>query len=137
MKLPMTFEDFAIDARPGETLRIDLRGQAPESWSCVDCGVDTAPGFLARADLELAFYAAYAVQGMAGVVEQTVGDRSEVYVVRNAVWKRAGMKPLNGCLCVGCIERRLGRRLKPKDFVRGEPFNQLPGTARLMKRMGH
>ena len=46
------------------------------------------------------------------------------------------MEPWGGCLCVGCLEKRLGRRLKPKDFERDDPFNQLPGSARLMKRMG-
>jgi len=28
----------------------------------------------------------------------------------------------------------LGRRLKPKDFLRGHEFNDLPATPRLMKR---
>ena len=43
-----------------------------------------------------------------------------------------------GCLCIGCLEKRIGRRLKPKDFLRGDPFNDdlLPGTPRLLKRRG-
>ena len=52
---------------------------------------------------------------------------------RNTVWKAAGMEPMGGCLCVGCLEKRLGRRLRPKDFTR-HPFNTMPGTKRLTER---
>jgi hypothetical protein len=43
-----------------------------------------------------------------------------------------------GCLCIGCLEKRLGHRLQPKDFLRGHPFNlpHVPGTPRLMNRRG-
>ena len=69
-------------------------------------------------------------------VEQSIGCDAEVYMVRDAVWKRAGMEPMGGCLCIGCLERRLGRALKPKDFLRGHGFNSphIPGTPRLLKR---
>ena len=46
------------------------------------------------------------------------------------------MGPMDGCLCIGCLEKRLGRVLRPKDFKRGHPFNTLPGTPRLIKRQG-
>jgi hypothetical protein len=41
-----------------------------------------------------------------------------------------------GCLCIGCLERRLGRQLCPKDFPQGRPFNsaEVPGTERLQSR---
>jgi hypothetical protein len=130
MKFQMTTEDI-VAAKPDST-RADLRGVAPETWRCLDCGVDTAPGCLAREELEQAFAAA----GKHGSVEQTIDDRSEVYTVRETVWKRAGVDVHGGCLCIGCLEQRLGRRLKPKDFPRDNPFNQLPGSARLMKRRG-
>jgi len=67
-------------------------------------------------------------------VEQHINDQSDVYTVRDAVWKRAGMEPMGGCLCVGCLEKRLGRQLRPKDFLRGHVFNCVPGTARLLSR---
>jgi hypothetical protein len=51
--------------------------------------------------------------------------------VRDHVWKKAGMEPFGGCLCIGCLERRLGRKLKPKDFT-GHVFNGMPGSARLL-----
>ena len=48
------------------------------------------------------------------------------------------MEDFGGCLCIGCLEKRIGRKLKPKDFLRGHPFNrpQLPGTKRLLERRG-
>jgi hypothetical protein len=63
-----------------------------------------------------------------------VGADTEVYCVRDAVWKAAGMEPFGGCLCIGCLEKRLRRRLKPKDFLRGHSFNEMPGSERLLKR---
>jgi hypothetical protein len=66
-------------------------------------------------------------------IPQRVDHRSEIYTVRKAVWEAAGMEPMGGCLCVGCLERASGRRLRPKDFLRGHEFNQLPGTPRLMQ----
>ena len=41
-----------------------------------------------------------------------------------------------GCLCIGCLEKRIGRVMRPKDFEREHPFNMVPGTPRLMKRQG-
>jgi hypothetical protein len=49
-------------------------------------------------------------------VKQTVDNWSEVYTVKPAVWKAAGMGEMDGCLCIGCVEKRLGRALTPKDF---------------------
>jgi hypothetical protein len=109
----------------------DLHGLVPESWLCVDCGVNTAPGLFNRVQMERAFAAA----GENGV-DQRIDSHSEVYQVRDAVWKRAGMEPEGGCLCIGCLEKRLGRRLKPKDFPHDAGLNdpRVPGTARLQKR---
>ena len=57
------------------------------SFDCLDCGVHTR-----RID--------------------------EFYMVTNEVWNSVCTNPsdANGMLCVGCIERRLGRTLKPDDF---------------------
>lgn len=40
----------------------------------------------------------------------------EYYMVSDACWKRAGMKPHNGFLCIGCLEERLGQKLKSFNF---------------------
>lgn len=116
-----------------------LKGMLPESWLCVDCGVNTAPGLFNREQMEAAFRTANAMEKLSGEqasVAQKITDWSEVYTVRTAVWKAAGMEPMGGCLCIGCLEQRLGRRLRPKDFLRGHSFNSsdFPGTPRLLER---
>jgi hypothetical protein len=108
---------------------VSARGHYPESWLCVDCGVHTAPGCPTRAEVHAAFAASQNPELM-------FHDTTEVYTVRDAVWKAAGLKPFDGCLCIGCLEQRLGRKLKPKDFQRDHPLNWLPGTARLLQRRG-
>jgi hypothetical protein len=40
----------------------------------------------------------------------------EWYMVNDNLWKAAGMEEMGGCLCIGCLEERLGRRLRPDDF---------------------
>jgi hypothetical protein len=108
----------------------DQRGKMPESWACIDCGIDTAPGLMNREQLEQAL----ALDWNDQVVNQTVDERAEVYTVEPKVWEAAGMELMGGCLCIGCLEKRIGRTLTAKDFVRGHPFNSLPGTKRLLAR---
>ena len=96
---------------------------------------------MTRIELEKAIEAAKAAGQWGGEdqgIPQTIDDQSEVYHVRDAVWKAAGMEPFGGCICIGCLEKRLGRKLKPKDFLRGHQWNRpiVPGTPRLMKRRG-
>jgi hypothetical protein len=114
--------------------KVDLKGKAPESWLCVDCGVNTAPGCLNRLEMEAAFLALKPWEKRQ--VEQSITSGSEVYTVRHAVWKASGMKPDGGCLCVGCLEQRLGRKLMPEDFPDDYSFNSptMPGTERLLSR---
>jgi len=80
----------------------DLRGKMPESWRCIDCGINTAPGHLAREQMEQSL--AWADEG----VTPTYNELTEIYAVKAQIWKAAGMTPLGGCLCIGCLERRLG-----------------------------
>jgi hypothetical protein len=76
---------------------------------CGDCGVDTTP-------------------------QPPREGTWEWYVVWDGVWQAAGM-PVNdeaefsgeGVLCVGCLEHRLGRRLRAADFT-AAPVNW-PGSA--------
>lgn len=102
------------------------QGHVTEDWLCIDCGINTAPGvpdgLTALREIEAT-----------GASEMTIGPDTEMYMVRDAVWKKAGMEPFGGCLCIGCLERRLGRKLKPKDFS-PHPFNGLPGSERLLRR---
>lgn len=112
----------------------ELKGLIPESWCCIDRGTNTAPGFKGRAEMEAAVEALGDTWSNGAGVEQRIGDDSEVYTVRERIWNEAGGP--SGCLCIGCLEKRIGRQLRPKDFQKGHPFNVLPGTPRLLKRRG-
>lgn len=102
----------------------------PESWNCVGCGMNTAPGMLDRKQMRAAFTIGDAAQN-------TITWESEVYTVKPAVWRAAGMVADGGCLCIGCLEERIGRQLQPKDFLRKSGFHNVPGSIRLIsRRMG-
>jgi hypothetical protein len=109
--------------------RTSLTGKAPESWLCVDCGVNTAPGCPNRKEMELAL-------ALHGGAKSVITAESEVYTVTPEVWRATGLEGCGGCLCIGCLEKRIGRRLNPDDFEPGHPFNSFPGTRRLLKRRG-
>ena len=73
-----------------------------------------------------------------GGVEVTIDNKSELFHVKGHIWRKARMEPFGGCLCVGCIEERLGRKLRQRDFVRDHPFNNTGrGTMRLLDRLGY
>jgi len=49
--------------------------------------------------------------------------RAESYTVKSNVWHEATAgKPINR-LCIGCLERRLGRKLRAGDFAEGAYLN--------------
>jgi hypothetical protein len=101
-----------------------------ESWLCVDCGVNTAPGMPDGPTVRVQL-------ALGGKSPQSVGSDAEVYMVKRGIWIKAGMGRDHGwcgCLCIGCLEDRLGRKLEPKDFVPDHPFNRMPGTPRLLDR---
>jgi hypothetical protein len=107
-----------------------LKGLISESHCCIDCGYNTNPGAPTRAETEQAFAAGNRS------VPVTYDERSEVYIVHDHVWQKAGMEPSGGCLCVGCLEQRIGRRLTPDDFADHVFNTTLPGTTRLLERQG-
>jgi hypothetical protein len=109
----------------------DLRGLQSEHHNCIDCGYNTHPGAPTRQMAEF-------LMARDGTVPLSWTEETEVYMVHNYVWKAAGMEPYGGCLCIGCLENRIGRKLKPKDFPRDHAFNNsgLPCTERLRQRRG-
>ncbi len=116
--------------------KLSDRGRKNADWSidlnCIDCGTNTVPS-VDMAEFE-----------RNPDYEYTLDERCEVYWVRNHVWQLVGNP--EGSLCIGCLEARLGRRTKPKDFPRYDPhlknfdaaFNDpsWPATPRLLARRG-
>ena len=41
----------------------------------------------------------------------------EYYMVNDSVWSKTGVGPHGGMLCIGCLEKRLGRRLTSRNFT--------------------
>jgi hypothetical protein len=102
--------------------RADALGHSYFDCHCVDCGVNTAPAIWRGRQVEPALPKSW-----------------ELYWVKDKVWAAAGMGELDGSLCVGCIEARLGRRLRPKDFDFKRSENRAPShwyTSRLAARRG-
>jgi hypothetical protein len=61
----------------------------------------------------------------------------EWFMVHDPVWAETGLRSNGGCLCVGCLESRIGRELRPDDFPT-LPVNR-PGkftSDRLLSRLG-
>jgi hypothetical protein len=119
---------------------MDLTGLTPESWACIDCGINTFPGCPSRVEIERRCNALAVIKLLSATGEEpaiatlTFNEHCEVYTVRDSVWEAAGMEPMGGCLCIGCLEKRLGRKLRSRDFLRRHPFNRVPGTERLIDR---
>ena len=63
---------------------------------------------------------------------------SEYYMVREDVWAPGGLAPHGGYLCIGCLEKRLGRRLRSSDFSDAPVNNPTWGwkSKRLRDRLG-
>jgi hypothetical protein len=111
------FLDLVVNAA-----RADALGQSYFVSHCVDCGVNTTPAIWRGRQ-----------------VEPALPQSWELYWVKDKVWAAAGMGELDGSLCVGCIEVRLGRRLRPKDFDFTRKENRYPShwsTPRLAARRG-
>jgi hypothetical protein len=77
-----------------------------ESWICVNCGVNTAPGLPDGPTLRKN----PALLAKNEVLTDFDKNNSEIYMVRKAVWEKAGMEPFGGC--------------QPKDFEHDHIFNR-------------
>ena len=44
----------------------DLRGKTPESWLCIDCGINTAPGMPSRVEMERRYRTWTAINKLSG-----------------------------------------------------------------------
>jgi hypothetical protein len=120
----------------------DLRGLISESHNCIDCGYDTNPGCPNRAEAEQMIAEQRAREVKKWRLPQRYSDKSEAFFVHDHVWKAAGMTMEwsysgEGSICIGCLEKRIGRRLQPFDFIQDHPFNDpnLPGTRPRFERL--
>lgn len=64
------------------------------------------------------------------------GWEGEWFMVKARVWQKGQRKGKCRFLCVGCLERRLGRKLQAADFMRSAKVNfNGTKTPRLRRRM--
>jgi hypothetical protein len=69
--------------------------------------------------------------------EVDTNEAGEYYMLNNDLWARLAPLPDGrGYLCIGCAERRLGRRITPLDFS-DAPINQPDKSERLLDRLGY
>jgi hypothetical protein len=103
-----------------------------ESWLCIDCGVNTSPGSHSGPEVRAHFATG------AQTLKLRYGTDTEIYDVNDDIWEAAGMRPWQGCLCIGCLEKRIGRRLRRRDFSQydREIWAPVPCTERLRNRRG-
>lgn len=57
----------------------------------------------------------------------------EYYMVRKRLWDKYGAG--DEMLCVGCLERQMGRKLKAADFIRCEVNTAMGQSMRLQDRL--
>lgn len=67
------------------------------------------------------------------------GYIEEYYTVHDKVWKKTGLGSDDGMLCIGCLEKGIGRKLTPKDFNRKAMINhkEYAASDRKKDRLGH
>jgi len=76
--------------------RFDLKGTTPESWDCIGCGINTAPGMPGRIEIERRYNTSTASKTLSAtgkappLATMRFDDRCEVYTVRDSVWRRLG-----------------------------------------------
>jgi hypothetical protein len=65
-------------------------------------------------------------------------DNAEFYMVLDTIWEDAVKSENVDFLCIGCLEKRIDRKLTPADFT-GAPLNNWSGfrrSRRLRSRLG-
>ena len=105
--------------------------------ACQDCGMDTAPCTGQRGWRQWGPYCGQETPPCTGERGCRHEGRWEYYVVADQLWTAAGMAKDGGFLCIGCLERRIGRRLSSADFPPC-PLNEPDpwDTPRLASRKG-
>src|SRR6516165_208032 len=91
---------------------------------CRDCGMKTWPVNSIEPDGE-------------GHKLNVALNTCEHFWLWDEVWAETGLETCGGTLCVGCAEKRLGRKLTSNDFQFGDNGYNVPdlATERLLSRM--
>ena len=53
-------------------------------------------------------------------------------MVQSDIWKAHGVNTGNGMLCIGCLEKRMGRQLCRQDFA-DFPFHEINAKGRSLR----
>lgn len=124
------------------SLRLDVDADGGYDFYLTQYGA-TRHGRGPRADHRIADRIARLTEGNTFTCVDCTYDTNELgeyYMVQDEVWMQAQLDATDGMLCIGCLEQRIGRRLKPADFI-DAPIN-LPAfhsekSRRLSERLGH
>jgi hypothetical protein len=110
-----------------------LTGRMSEHYLCIDCGHNTHPGAATKREVAEALWR----DRQNGVEWQDTVPMAQTLRNTWCAIKYGQMRAWSlgaGASASVCLEKRLGRRLRPKDFQHRHPFNTLPGSERLLKR---
>jgi hypothetical protein len=117
----------------------DMWGSFPTTTSASTAAWILGPGHQTRSEVEQSMRAAKAAGKEWRRAKLTFTMETEVYYVHPHVWKASGIDFWGGVLCIGCLEKRIGRRLQPLDFMaeHADGFNNpnMPGTRRRFERL--
>jgi hypothetical protein len=86
--------------------RVDAMGLTYFTCRCIDCGMNTAPVIWRGREAQPAMPNSY-----------------ELFWLKDSTWAKTGLGECDGTLCILCVENRIGRRLKPKDFDHANHYN--------------
>lgn len=96
----------------------------PGNLDCIHCLIKKHPGIPSEHRLEIAWIHYIQQENKPYNIDKGCKDCRGIdqpYMVLNSVWKAAKMK--KGFLCLACLEKRLNRRLKLRDFMQNAPIN--------------
>ena len=104
--------------------RADAMGHCYFGSDCMDCGMNVCP-----------------VVWRGPSAYPAMPNSYELFWVKDPVWAKTGLGECDGTLCILCMENRIGRRLKPKDFDHANHYNSRPDkpepTPLLRSRRGY
>jgi hypothetical protein len=59
------------------------------------------------------------------------GDKTEAYFIKDEIWNSLPKTKRKGSMCLSCLEKRTGRKLKKSDFKNSDIHNKQPWWSNL------